>query len=430
MNRQDKNKVKLAHIANEVQAFYDQRPYPPPVEDLDGYGRSWEDSNRRRADYHLYWPTRSYRDNLNILVAGCGTAQAARHALRHPAARVTGIDVSSTSIEHTEILKEQYGLTNLEIYQLPIEQAHELEQRFDLLICTGVLHHLADPEAGLRSLRMVLKPEGAMHLMVYATYGRTGIYMLQEYCRRLGIGLSDKEIRDLANTLMALPPGHPLAHLLGTVSDFRTMAGLADALLHPQDRAYTVAQFFDFIDQAGLTFGRWVKQAPYLPQCGDLTKTPHGPRLAQLPATEQYAAVELLRGTMVRHIAVVYRRDWTGDKQPIQFDGDHWSSYAPIRLPHTLCIEENLPAGATAVLLNQSHTYSDLVLPIDDDQRRLFDAIDGQRSIDEILDQVVSTGAGPIGMEQTRIFFEQLWCYDQVVFDASRRKEKINDTIF
>ncbi len=131
-------------------------------------------------------------------------------------------------------------------------------------------------------MRSVLKPDGAMHLMVYATYGRTGIYMLQEYCRRLGIGRSDEEIRDLANTLMALPQGHPLAQLLGAVPDFRTKAGLADALLHPQDRAYTVPQLFDFIDRAGLTFGRWVRQAPYLPQCGDLARTPHGARLTQL----------------------------------------------------------------------------------------------------------------------------------------------------
>jgi hypothetical protein len=28
--------------------------------------------------------------------------------------------------------------------------------------------------------------DGAMHLMVYAAYGRMGIYMMQAYCRPLG----------------------------------------------------------------------------------------------------------------------------------------------------------------------------------------------------------------------------------------------------
>ena len=63
----------------------------------------------------------------------------------------------------------------------------DLNESFDQIICTGVLHHLAEPDAGLSALRGVLNPdEGAMHVMVYAPYGRTGIYMLQEFCRRIG----------------------------------------------------------------------------------------------------------------------------------------------------------------------------------------------------------------------------------------------------
>ena len=258
-----------------------------------------------------------------------------------------------------------------------------------------------------------------MHLMVYATYGRTGIYMLQEYCRRLGIGRSDKEVLDLANTLMALPPGHPIAHLLGETPDFRSKAGLADALLHPQDRAYTVPQLFNFIERAGLTFGRFVRQAPYLPQCGSLLQTPHGACLNRLPPAEQYAAVELFRGTMVRHNAVVYRSDRSAVNHRIRFDDKQWHYYIPIRLPRTLVVEKNLPPGAVAVLLNQSHTYSDLVLPIDERQRRLFEAIDGQTTIAEIMDSVFPRGERSCH-EHALAFFEQLWWYDQVVFDASQ----------
>jgi hypothetical protein len=257
--------------------------------------------------------------------------------------------------------------------------------------------------------------------MVYATYGRTGIYMLQEYCRRLGIGISEQEIRDLANTLMALPPGHPLAHLLGEVPDFRSKAGLADALLHPQDRAYTVPQLFDFIDRAGLTFGRWVRQAPYLPQCGDPARTPHGSRLTGLPPSEQYATIELFRGTMVRHNVVVYRSDRLGDGQPIRFDGDRWQNYVPIRLPRTLCIDERPPSGAAAVVINQGHTYTDLVLPIDEEEQRLFESIDGQHTISEILDSVTVRGGRYRHHERARTFFEQLWWYDQVIFDTSQQ---------
>ena len=168
---------------------------------------------------------------------------------------------------------------------------------------------MPDPDAGLRALRGVLKPDGAMHLMVYAPYGRTGIYMLQDFCRRIGIHATDDAIRDLIVALGALPPGHPLERLLREAPDFRQEAALADALLHPQDRAYSVPQLFDFIERGGLTFGRWVKQAPYSPRCGVMARIPQASRLADLPLAEQYAAVELFRGTMVRHSVVVYRDD-------------------------------------------------------------------------------------------------------------------------
>ena len=75
--------------------------------------------------------------------------------------------------------------------------------------------------------------------MVYAPYGRTGIYMLQEFCRRIGIHATDEGIPDLIAALHALPPGHPLENLLREAPDFRQEAALADALLHPQDRAYS-----------------------------------------------------------------------------------------------------------------------------------------------------------------------------------------------
>jgi hypothetical protein len=123
---------------------------------------------------------------------------------------------------------------------------------------------------------------------------------------------------------------------------------------------------------------------------------------------------------MLRHNVVVYRSDRPGNGQPIRFDDERWQNYVPIRLPRTLRITENLPAGAAAVLLNQSHACSDLVLPIDKRQRRLFAAIDGQHTIAEILDRVFTRGERSRHHERTRFFFEQLWWYDQVVFDASQ----------
>jgi SAM-dependent methyltransferase len=400
-----------------VCEFYTHHPYPPPVDNLDRARDEWRDENRHRADHYLFWSDRPYRADLDILVAGCGTWQAAKYALCRPGARVVGIDVSTVSLDHTEQHKRRYELTNLETALLPIERVAELERQFDLVVCTGVLHHLADPDAGLRALRSVLRPDGAMYLMVYAPYGRAGIYMLQDYCRRLGIGTSEREIDDLLTVVKALPQHHPLAAVLRGARDAANPDALADALLNPRDRSYTVPQLFDFVERSGLRFARWYSQAPYLPQCGAIAATPHANRLAALPERDQYAAMELWRGTLASHSVILSRSDASDDRAKVRFDDEQrWPDFVPVRLPGTLCVQERLPAGAAGVLLSRYHASPDLILVIGAQEKRMFEAIDGRRSIAEIVDRA---GGDSTWRRAARIFFERLWWYDQAVFDVS-----------
>lgn len=400
----------------EVRDFYERMPYPAPFTSLDEHRDLYRNPDRRRALFHLNWPSEPFRGQQEILVAGCGTSQAARHALREPEARITAIDISETSLRHTRELQQKYNLQNLELHRMAIEDVRELGRTFDSVAATGVLHHLPDPDVGLRALRDVLRPQGAMHLMVYAPYGRTGIYMMQEYCRLLGITPSDEELRDLGVALEALPDDHPIAGVMRKAKDFRHPDALADALLHPIDRAYSVPQLYDWLDRCGMAFGRWVEQAPYLAQCGVIAKTKHAARLASLPAPAQHAAVELFRGTMVKHNLIAYRADRAGASQPITFAGAEWRGYVPIALPWTVCVRERLPRGSVAVLINRAHPFTDLICCVDAFEDRLFTAIDGKRSIAEILQ------VGRVTADEERRaagFFERLWQYDQVVFDAS-----------
>jgi hypothetical protein len=298
---------------------------------------------------------------------------------------------------------------------VPPRNGRGLSRRFDQIVCTGVLHHLPDPDIGLASLRGVLAPNGAMQLMVYAAYGRAGIYMMQEYCRLLGIGATADGLHDLGAVIGALAADHPIASVVRRTKDFTYPDALADALLHPQDRAYTVPQLYAWLERCGLIFGCWVEQAPYLPQCGAIARTPHATRLAALAPRLQHAAVELLRGTMTRHSFVAYRDNRAGESQSITFDGDAWRGYVPLRLPWTLCIHDRVLPGFAAVLINPAHTYPDLALPINAAQEGIFAAIDGQRPIDEILRKAARAGDD----QQDRGFIEKLWQYDQIVFDAS-----------
>ncbi len=389
-----------------IAAFYEHHPYPPPIDDLDRYRRGWADGRLRRIEHHRRWPSAPFRDDHSILIAGCGTSQAAKYAARYPNARVTGIDASATSIEQTRRLAERYRLDNLDLRLMAIEDVGQLDESFDQVVCTGVLHHLAEPEVGLRALRDVLAPQGALDAMLYAPYGRTGVYMIQEYCRMLGVRPEPGDIDDLVASLRELPTGHPLGPLLRNTPDFANDDALADALLNPRDQAYSVPGVFALLAGTGFQFDRWIRQAPYRPQCGVLGGLPHGERIAVLPIEQQFAALELYRGTMVRHSFIAHRDD--DPPTTIRFDGEAWGGYVPIRTANSVAVQERLPAGVAAALLNRAHTYPDLILFATEEQQRRFELIDGQRTIDEIAADAA--------------FFERLWWHDLIVIDASAQR--------
>jgi SAM-dependent methyltransferase len=386
-----------------VSRFYNEHPYPPPIADLETYRRGWSDGKRQRIEHFRLWPALPFRNDHSILVAGCGTSQAAKYAVRYPQAQVVGIDVSGASIRATLDLVSRHELTNLEVHQLAIEDVRSLGQSFDHVVCTGVLHHLDDPAVGLAALRAVLAPSGVLDLMLYARYGRTGVAMVQEYCRMLGVCPEPEDIKDLVASLRELPLGHPIGHLLRNTPDFADDDALADALLNPRERSYSVPEVFELLDESGFRFGRWVRQAPYRPQCGVVRELPHGRQIASLPLAEQYAALELFRGTMVRHSLIARRADdpWS----EMLFSGANSQGIVPHRVATATVIDDKLPAGFAAALLNRAHTYPDLVLFATAEERAMFESIDGHRTI------------GQIGGDTS--FFERLWWHDLIVIDAS-----------
>lgn len=383
-----------------VATFYDRHPYPPPVGDLDAYARHVHDPATARVAHHLIWPGRPSRSVRSVLVAGCGTSQAVRHALRVPWASVVGVDVSETSITHTRALAARQAVDNLKVERLAIERVAELGRRFDHIVCTGVLHHLADPLIGLSRLREVLAPGGAITLMVYAPHGRAGVYMIQDYCRRLDIGTSPEELAALVATLREIPMGHPMRRLLEASRDYLEDDALADALCNPRDRAFTVPQLLELINQAGLRFGRWERQAPYLPDCGAISETPHAARIRAVPRFEQYALMELFRGTIARHTAFVYEVD-DPTAGLLDFTRDDVGAWVPIRVPSAIVVDQRLPPSAAAALINRAHTDTDVVLFIDARERAMFESIDGERTV---------SGLG----EGAASFVERLWRHDLV----------------
>jgi 2-polyprenyl-3-methyl-5-hydroxy-6-metoxy-1,4-benzoquinol methylase len=144
MDREDLATSAPPDRSDEVRAFYESHPYPAPLKSLDEHRKLYQNPDRRRALSLLLWPADKPRSGREILVAGCGTSQAAAYAMREPDAHVTGIDISETSLGHTRELQRKYALRNLDLHRLAIEEVEKLGRAFDHIACTGVLHHLPD----------------------------------------------------------------------------------------------------------------------------------------------------------------------------------------------------------------------------------------------------------------------------------------------
>lgn len=256
-------------LADAVVRQYERYPYPSPVEDLSSTGPEWFDPSHA---HRIFWPGRDYKSDLDILIAGCGTNQAARFALYNPDAKIVGVDVSQRSLNHEQYLKDKYKLLNLELHRLPIEEVSTLRRDFDLIVSTGVLHHLADPAVGMKALAGCLRRDAVLAVMLYGRYGRIGVDMVESIFRDLGLGRDEPSIEAAQKMFQSLPPNHPVQSYLKASVDPQTPGDPCDAdvwmidtFLHGRQRTYTVEECVDLVNSVGLLFQGWLNKAPYYP---------------------------------------------------------------------------------------------------------------------------------------------------------------------
>ncbi len=194
------------------------------------------------------------RQPLRVLVAGCGTgAHALRVAARYAGAEVLAIDLSRVALGYAAQQAEALGAGNIRFAEADLLALGELPQRFDLIECSGVLHHLADPAAGLAVLKSLLADGGVMKLGLYATRGRRAIQAAREVAARLAEPMTAAGLRRVRQVLLALPPEHaatPVTRLL----DFQSLDGLRDLVLHVQETSYTPPELAALLAGCGLEF--------------------------------------------------------------------------------------------------------------------------------------------------------------------------------
>lgn len=168
--------------ADLVRQQYEQCPYPP---------RDLEDERHRLLEAQIdrlplvnFYCFRGQADSAGarVLVAGGGTGDSTIY-LAEQLLQVNGevvyVDISESSMQVAKRRANIRKLNNIRwIHGSILALDPETFRLFDYVSCTGVLHHLAEPALGLKCLKSVLKPSGAMGILIYAKYRRTGVYQL------------------------------------------------------------------------------------------------------------------------------------------------------------------------------------------------------------------------------------------------------------
>ena len=244
--------VPAGVTSQAVKAQYEANPYPRWIGVTRQATRPLPEVLRRLFPA---LPPPPERRPLRVLVAGCGTgAHALRVAQRYAGAEVLALDLSRAALGYAAMKAEALGAANLRFAEADLLALGALPERFDLIECSGVLHHLAEPAAGLAVLRGLLAEGGVMKLGLYATRGRRAIEAARDFARPLeGGARSPEALRRIRAALLALPASHPAAPVTRLL-DFQSLDGLRDLVLHVQETSFTPLELRGLLRGAGLDF--------------------------------------------------------------------------------------------------------------------------------------------------------------------------------
>lgn len=190
-------------------------------------------------------------ENLNILVAGCGSYQAALIAKRNPKNFITGVDLSKSSIFHEEQLKNKYNLNNLDLICDDFRKL-KFPKKFDLIISTGVIHHLEEPESAVQYFVKYLKEDGVIYLMVYGSKIRSELNEVKKVFKYLGLNQDKESIEICKSIFNSLDDKHPAKIYYKNSPDINHDNDIVDLLLHKQEKFYDIQDVISMLDSNDL----------------------------------------------------------------------------------------------------------------------------------------------------------------------------------
>lgn len=277
-----------------MAAFYARYPYPPPAI-VTRYARGG--FALERLNYRLAAAGRPpLPPDLRIWAPGGGTTLPVQLALHFPSASVLATDISGRSLEIARRIAQSLRLTNLVLREEDLLDS-PYRGEFHLIDCAGVLNHVARPMDGFRAIGRALRPDGVANLWIYNTRQRWLSQAWQDALRLLGAadpGERWSVARHLVDWARRQPGWRRTREALGAVDAGIDPVNMADALIHPREVSFTLAELWRLLERSGLAFLAWREDRAWEPLQAPGLPAALRRRLAALPPLERYQLVESL----------------------------------------------------------------------------------------------------------------------------------------
>ncbi len=245
-------------VSKRVRQQYEENPYPRWVRAAGQVAPAPIDQYLREQCPGGDFAPLGKTDALDILVAGCGTGQiAVASAQKYLGARVLAVDLSLSSLSYAKRNTPAPLAAHVEYAQGDILKLATIGRNFDVIDCSGVLHHMADPLEGWRILLTLLRPGGLMHLGFYSEAGRKDVAAARSFIADRGFGSTLSEIRRCRQELLKTS----LASVV-RFTDFFTTSECRDLLFHVHEARMTIPAVATFIGQHRLKFLGFEFDAP------------------------------------------------------------------------------------------------------------------------------------------------------------------------
>ncbi len=393
----------------DVRAQYEALPYPPR-DPRDEAIRliTGTPSHILEINHYLFAGRLNFNRPFRALVAGGGTGDACIMLAQQMVDRrcpgdVVYLDLSTASRAVCEARAKARGLRNIQfltgsLLDLP---AMNIGQ-FDYIDCTGVLHHLPDPAAGLKALASVLQPEGGIGVMLYGEYGRSGVYPLQQLLQTLAPASMAMEDRlAMARRLIRFLPTTNLFRRNPSLTDHVTGgdAGLYDLLLHSCDRAYTVPQIGELTAAAELRVVAFLEPVRYEPATY-MSDPVIARQASSLPLLERAAFAERLATNLRTHVFYATRAGYDTVARP-----EDTQAIPVLREMDAQKLAAGLQPGAPLIANLDGFPWRAQLPAL---APRIISQIDGRRSVAEIYTSIGAQGSLP-PWEEFYAQFEDLY---------------------